>query len=114
MTIQEFYTKLKANPTAITFSETMKVIENNYNFTPTTFTNGNITNLAGSNSGSCKLFAFAKAQKLTQEETLFCFGEHYQNVLENAAGNSHQNIRNFMKTGFEGLSFEGKVLSLKL
>lgn len=113
MSIQQFKTKLKANPTEITFAETMNVIDNNYNFTPTTFTNGDIKNNAGENAGSCKLFAFAKKQKLTKEETLFCFGEHYKNVLEDANGSSHQNIRNFMKTGFEVLSFEGDALVLK-
>ena len=113
MIIQEFKTKLKSNPTSINFADTMQVIEDNYNFTPTTFTNGEITNNTGENSGSCKLFAFAKHQKLRKEETLFCFGEHYKNVLEDEKGDSHQNIRNFMKFGFEGLSFEGEALELK-
>lgn len=113
MIIQEFKTKLKANPTSIVFTETMQVIEDNYNFTPTTFTNGDIKNNAGENSGSCKLFAFAKLQKLQKEETLFCFGEHYKSVLEDKNGDSHQNIRNFIKTGFEGLSFDGEALALK-
>jgi hypothetical protein len=113
MIIQQFLTKLKSNPTSINFADTMQVIEDNYNFTPTTFTNGDIKNKAGENSGSCKLFAFAVAQKLRKEETLFCFGEHYKSVLEDENGDSHQNIRNFIKTGFDGLSFEGEVLELK-
>ena len=113
MIIQQFKTKLKVSPTEINFSETMQVIEDNYNFTPTAFTNGVIKNNAGENSGSCKLFAFAKLQKLQKEEALFCFGEHYKNVLEDINGTSHQNIRNFMKTGFEGLSFDGEALILK-
>ena len=113
MTTQSFIKNLKTNPTEITFADTMQVIENNYNFTPTIFTNGEITNKAGENSGSCKLFAFAKLQQLTKKETLFCFGEHYKSVLEDENGNSHQNIRNFMKIGFDGLSFENNVLELK-
>ncbi|QXP66927.1 HopJ type III effector protein [Polaribacter sp. AHE13PA] len=113
MIIQELKTKLKSNPTSINFADTMQVIEDNFNFTPTIFINGDIKNNAGENSGSCKLFAFAVAQKLTKEETLFCFGEHYKNVLEDENGDSHQNIRNFMKTGFDGLSFEGVALELK-
>ncbi|AUC86033.1 type III effector [Polaribacter sp. ALD11] len=113
MIIQQFKTKLKVNPTEITFVETMQVIEDNYNFTPTTFTNGELKNNAGENIGSCKLFAFAKHQKLTKEETLFCFGEHYKNVLEDKNGTSHQNIRNFIKTGFEGLSFGSDALATK-
>ena len=113
MLIQEFKTKLKVSPTEIKFAETMQVIEDNYNFTPTTFTNGEITNKAGENSGSCKLFAFAVHQKLQKEEVLYCFGEHYKNVLEDEKGDSHQNIRNFMKFGFVGLSFDKVALKLK-
>lgn len=113
MMLNQFKTKLKENPTTITFAETMQVIEENYSFTPTAFTNGEITNKGGENSGSCKLFAFADHQKLTKEETLFCFGEHYRNVLEDESGDSHQNIRNFMKNGFSGLSFDNEALKLK-
>jgi hypothetical protein len=113
MIIQQFKTKLKVSPTEINFAETMQVIEDNYNFTPTAFTNGELKNNAGENTGSCKLFAFAVLQKLQKEETLFCFGEHYKNVLEDENGTSHQNIRNFMKTGFEGLSIENEALKLK-
>lgn len=113
MTTQQFKTKLKENSNSILFAETMQVIEDNYNFTPTEFINGELTNKAGENSGSCKLFAFAVHQQLSKEETLACFGEHYQNVLEDEKGTSHQNIRNFMKTGFESLSFKSEALELK-
>ncbi|WP_248724480.1 HopJ type III effector protein [Seonamhaeicola sp. ML3] len=114
MNIQEFKNKLKANPTGIEFSETMEAIESNYNFTPTAFKNGSLENAEGQNSGSCKLFAFAKAEALTQEETLACFGQFYfDDVLKDPNGEGHQNIRNFMKTGFEGLSFETEPLKKK-
>ncbi|MBU3011604.1 HopJ type III effector protein [Polaribacter vadi] len=113
MSILEFKTKLKENPESILFAETMQIIEENYNFTPTAFTNGEIKNKAEENSGSCKLFAFATHQQLSKEETLACFGEHYRGVLEYKDGTSHQNIRNFMKTGFSGLSFDGDALELK-
>tara|TARA_R110002124_G_scaffold185855_2_gene353399 strand:- start:315 stop:656 length:342 start_codon:yes stop_codon:yes gene_type:complete len=113
MTIQQFKTQLKTTSTSIQFAETMQVIEDNYNFTPTAFTNGNIKNKPGENSGSCKLFAFAIDQQLTKEETLACFGEHYKNVLEDKKGTSHQNIRNFMEFGFDGLTFESEALEIK-
>ena len=113
MTIPEFKTKLKTTPTAISFKETMQVIENYYTFNPTAFTNGDIINNAGENNGSCKLFAFVMHQELTKEETLLCFGEHHQSVLEDKNGILHQNIRNFMQTGFKGLSFENEALTLK-
>ena len=113
MTIPEFKTKLKTTPTAITFKETMQVIEDYYTFNPTAFANGDIINNAGENNGSCKLFAFAMHQELTKEATLFSFGEYYQSVLDDKNGTSHQNIRNFMQTGFKGLSFENEALTLK-
>jgi hypothetical protein len=113
MTFQEFKTKLKTTPTFITFAETMQVIEEHYYFTPTTFTNGNLTNKAEENNGSCKLFTFAMHQELTKAATLACFGAHYKSVLEDVFGTSHRNIRNFMQTGFKGLTFESDALALK-
>lgn len=114
MNITTFLEKLKQNPNAITFPETIAVIEENYDFTPTTFSNGTQHNEAGQNSGSCKLFAFAQLQNLSQEETLACFGAYYfEEVLGDPQGTNHQNIRNFMKLGWEGIQFEGNALALK-
>ena len=70
MTISEFKRKLKENPNNVAFSETIELIEAHYDFTPTSFVNGDLTNKAGENSGSCKVFAFAKAQSLSKEEAL--------------------------------------------
>ena len=111
MTIEQFLTKL--NSSELSFQETMTVIEVNYNFTPTPFINGNEVNKTGENSGSCKLFAFAKDQKLSKEDTLKCFGEHYKNVLETPEGDNHQNIRNFITFGWDKISFEGAALVKK-
>lgn len=112
MTIELFKNKLKNAPKTIEFSETMRTIEVHYNFFPVAFSNGTLQNKSGENSGSCKLFAFAKAQGLSKEETLACFGKFYFNeVLNDPNGSGHQNIRNFMKTGFDGLSFNEEPLS---
>ena len=62
MSIASFLEKVKQTPTQITFPESIAVIEENYNFTPTAFQNGTQHNAAGENSGSCKLFAFAQLQ----------------------------------------------------
>ena len=111
MNITSFKKKLKESPEQIEFSETMNVIETNYSFNPTAFKNGALDNAVGQNSGSCQLFAFAKIQGLSKEETLACFGQYYyDDVLKDPNGNGHQNIRNFMKTGFSGLSFKGEPL----
>lgn len=114
MIIADFLEKLKQDPKNIAFSETIDTIEANYNFTPTAFQNGNTHNAAGTNSGSCKLFAFAQIQQLTKEETLACFGSYYfDEVLGDPDGSNHQNIRNFMVTGWDGIQFEGMALDLK-
>ena len=114
MSITSFLEKLKQTPNDITFPESIAIIEENYDFTPTPFYNGTQHNDAGENSGSCKLFAFAKLQNLSQAETLACFGGYYfEEVLENAEGTNHQNIRNFIKTGWHGIQFEGEALTLK-
>lgn len=46
MAIQQFKTKLKINPSDITFANTMQIIEDNYSFIPTAFVNGEIENQA--------------------------------------------------------------------
>jgi hypothetical protein len=114
MTIAAFLEKLKQTPEAIVFSETIATIEENYDFTPTAFENGSQHNAAGENSGSCKLFSFAEMQNLSEAETLACFGAYYyEDVLKNPNGTDHQNIRNFMKTGWDGIAFYGSALVLK-
>jgi hypothetical protein len=114
MNANAFLEKLKQTPQAISFAETIEIIESNYTFTPTAFQNGNQHNRAGENSGSCKLFAFAKIQQLNQAETLACFGSYYfDEVLGNPEGDNHQNIRNFMQSGWSGIEFEGTALDLK-
>lgn len=114
MRIEEFINKLKTIPKNLEFSETMAVIEANYDFTPTAFKNGTLQNNAGENLGSCKLFAFAKLQEFTKDETLTCFGKYYtEDVLNDPNGTGHQNIRNFMKKGFDGLRFGCEPLKLK-
>ena len=114
MSINTFLDKLKQTPNTITFPETIAVIEENYDFTPTSFENGRQHNAAGENSGSCKLFAFALLQKLSVAETLACFGAYYfEETLGDPNGTNHQNIRNFMITGWDGIQFEGEALLLK-
>ncbi|WP_339707985.1 HopJ type III effector protein [uncultured Kriegella sp.] len=114
MKLETFKKKIKETPTLVEFSETMAVIDENYTFEPTAFTNGSLRNESGQNTGSCKLFAFAKKQALTKEETLACFGSYYfDDVLKNPDGTGHQNIRNFMKAGFEELTFEKNPLEEK-
>ncbi|MDR6968641.1 DNA-binding IscR family transcriptional regulator [Flavobacterium arsenatis] len=113
MTITAFLNQLQEHPKSINFQDTIQVIEGNYNFTPTAFQNGNQYNKVGENNGSCKIFAFAKLQNLSKDATLACFGAYYfEDVLQNPVGTDHQNIRNFMQTGWDGINFEGEALVL--
>jgi hypothetical protein len=112
MNLEEFLTKINEEPERVSFSDTLDTIEGNYSFKPTAFKNGDTFNEAGQNNGSCKIFAFAKKHQLTAQQTLYCFGTYYRNdVLNNPDGDDHQNIRNFMKYGWEGVEFEDEALS---
>ena len=114
MTTISFLEQLQENPKSITFQDTINVIEENYDFEPTAFKNGNQQNNSGENNGSCKIFSFAKLQNLSKEATLACFGSYYfEDVLKNIDGNDHQNIRNFMEFGWNGIHFEGEALRAK-
>ncbi len=114
MKLPDFLAKLEENPMEIAFFETIDTIDTYYKFEPITFKNGDMENEAGQNNGSCKIIAFAKMHDLSKEATLACFGTYYRNdVLKNPDGDDHQNIRNFMKYGWEGIEFEAKALSPK-
>ena len=111
MLLSEFLNKLRTTPKEINFDETMSAIDSLYEFCPSTFRNGALTNPAGSNSGSCKLFAFALRHNLTSEQTLACFGDYYrEDVLKKPDADDHQNIRNFVENGWNGISFVGQPL----
>ena len=111
MTLEE---KIQHSPETITFPEVIAHIDANYDFTPTRFTNGTAVNEADQNNGSCKIFSFAKLHGLTQDQTLALFGDYYRlDVLGNPSGTDHQNIRNFILLGWEGILFEGEALKEK-
>ncbi len=108
------FEQLQKSAGDIQFKEVIAFIDEHYNFTPTKFTNGNTVNEANQNNGSCKVFSFAQLNGLSKEETLNLFGEFYhEDVLKNPDGTDHQNIRNFMQTGWEGIAFEEKALQRK-
>ena len=106
--------QLEKAPETINFKEVIAYIDENYDFTPTKFTNGNTINEANQNNGSCKVFSFAQLKNLSKEQTLSLFGEFYrEDVLNNPDGTDHQNIRNFMKFGWDGISCDGEALKKK-
>jgi hypothetical protein len=115
MTAQDFIKALNAGTTD--FEDCIAMIAENFDYTPTRFKNGlsetAITNEAGKNEGSCKIFAFAKLMDLDEARTLKCFGRFYQDVLSTPEASDHQNIRNFMKDGWLGIVFDSNALHLR-
>lgn len=98
----------------VAFETVMAVIEAHYDFTPTGFQNGDQYNEPGTNNGSCKIFAFAKLHQLDEQSTLNAFGDYYyEDVLNHPQAKDHANIRNFMKSGWLGIQFEGDALQPK-
>ncbi|KGK43128.1 type III effector [Nitrincola sp. A-D6] len=96
---------------SVNFTQTIECIDGYYDFTPTPFQNGDQSNPAGSNTGSCKILAFAQLQGLSEAATLNAFGDYYLvDVLQHPDADDHQNIRNFMRHGWSGVTFEGQAL----
>jgi len=94
------------------------LINEHYHYQPTDFKNGltehALLNKAGTNEGSCRIFAFAQLHGLTEIQTLNLFGDFYrQDVLNNPDGNNHPNIRNFLRDGWKGILFDGVALTPK-
>lgn len=111
--LDDFFIQLSTEPDSISFTQTISTIDHYYDFTPMAFQNGELFNQAGENNGSCKIFAFGLLHQLSEPQTLQLFAEYYRQVLDTPKGNDHQNIRNFLCTGWAGISFSGNALSLK-
>ncbi len=104
--------QVKQSSSEIDFAEVIDAVDSDWDYTPTSFTNGEIVNDAGTNEGSCKILALAKHFELNQDQTVALFGHYYRDdVLGNPDGDDHGNIRNFMKTGWDGVSFENPPLT---
>ncbi|WP_150912626.1 HopJ type III effector protein [Marinobacter halotolerans] len=88
------------------FSDTLELISQSFDYQPVSFRNGPLANAAGENEGSCRVFSLAQYCNLNESDTLRLFAEHYQQVLDDPAGESHGNIRQFMTTGWSGVSFD--------
>ena len=70
--LQEFFAKLRNKD--VDFEDTIKVINELYEYQPTRFTNGVtavVINEAGQNEGSCRIFAFALLNNYKNEYSYF-------------------------------------------
>ena len=114
MTAENLLNKIRNHPDEINFNEVIDYISEYYQYTPARFSNGGVINEAGSNEGSCKIFAFGLQEGLSEAETLTCFGSYYRDeVLSTPTADNHANIRSFMKHGWQGIHFDTKALSKK-
>lgn len=112
--LEAFFRQLSTEPESISFAQTIALIDALYEFTPTAFKNGEQMNAAGENNGSCKILAFALLHQLSEAQTLQLFGDYYRlEVLPDIKGSNHSNIRNFIRTGWDGIEFFGAPLSGK-
>ena len=113
MNTQQYLAKLRSGED-MEFSDFICLIAKEYNFITISFKNGDLNNKADENQGSAKVFCFGLLHGLSEQETLRCFGEHYQSVLDSPAkDSSHLNIRNFILSGWQGVLIDASVLSRK-
>lgn len=108
--------KIHSTPLEISFEEIIQFVDNNYQYTPTEFINGDnehaVLNKAGENEGSCKVFSFAQLHNLNKEQTLHCFGDYYRvDVLQHPNNKDHANIRTFIEFGWEHIKFNSHTLT---
>ena len=101
------------NNKEIKFSDVLQFIEAHYTHTPAAFKNGEQLNAATENQGSAKVLRFAQLNKLSETDTLRLFAEHYDDVVATPNAVNHQNIRQFMQSGWEGVRFESEALNEK-
>ena len=114
MELELFLNRLETQPKSIEFPDVIELINGLYTYIPTAFRNCEMHSEAGQNTGSCKIFAFARLHELSKEQTLSLFGAYYRaDVLKTPEGDSHPNIRQFMKTGWEDIEFDGVPLRAK-
>ncbi|VAW57937.1 Type III effector HopPmaJ [hydrothermal vent metagenome] len=113
MNIAHYLNQLRKAPSSISFENTLSAIDSHYQFTATAFTNGALSNVANENNGSCKIFAFAQLQNLSEKQTLHCFGDYYRkDVLQNPNAENHPNIRSFIVSGWAGITFGRLALTI--
>lgn len=95
------------------FADTLAFVETWYDFTPTAFNNGHVPNQADQNQGSAKVFALSQLLKMTKEQTLGCFGEHYRDVLATPDVDNHHNLRRVLREGNGNIKFDQFPLQAK-
>lgn len=95
------------------FADTLAFIGQWFDFKPTAFRNGSVSNAADQNQGSCRVLAMALQLGLTAEQALKCFGEHYRDVLATPGVDNHHNLRRLQAEGLVNIVFDSPPLHRK-
>jgi len=104
-----FNANVEMDADSLKFEEVMELIDTHFESGLIEFKNGNIVNKPGENEGSAKLLSYAALSEFDKDTTLKLWGQYYREVLADPDGDSHQNIRNFMKSGWDGVPFENGI-----
>jgi len=113
MNTNEYLERLRSG-IKMNFSDFTNLIDQEYEFLNVAFKNNDLINSKEENQGSAKVFCFGLMHSLSEEDTIRCFGEHFQSVIDNPENhNSHLNIRRFMNNGWNGVLINQNALKLK-
>ena len=107
---QELLAQLQAGTAK--FSDVLAYIEARYQHTPTAFQNGAQHNAATENQGSAKVF-FCQVTRFRPSTNFKFICRALRICIGYPRGNDHQNIRQFMQNGWDGVKFEGQALTEK-
>ena len=113
MNTNEYLEKLRSG-VKMNFSDLTNLIDQEYEFLNVAFKNNDLINSKEENQGSAKVFCFGLMHSLSEEDTIRCFGEHYQSVIDEPKNNnSHLNIRSFISNGWKEVLINQNALKLK-
>lgn len=97
---------------AHSFADTLAFIDRWFHYSPSAFDFHELHSTADQNQGSCKILALAQLLKLSPQQALLCFGEHYRQ-LNMSEETTHLNLRKLAQQGLTEIHFERFPLTQK-
>eukprot|EP00584_Thalassiosira_punctigera_P008337 CAMPEP_0172529752 /NCGR_PEP_ID=MMETSP1067-20121228/3743_1 /TAXON_ID=265564 ORGANISM="Thalassiosira punctigera, Strain Tpunct2005C2" /NCGR_SAMPLE_ID=MMETSP1067 /ASSEMBLY_ACC=CAM_ASM_000444 /LENGTH=210 /DNA_ID=CAMNT_0013313871 /DNA_START=35 /DNA_END=667 /DNA_ORIENTATION=+ len=108
-----FNANLEMSGDDLMFDEFITLCDEQYEYGLIEFKNGDITNGPGENDGSAKVLSYAALADFDKDMTLKLWGQYYRDVVATPEKDDHQNIRNFMKYGWDGVDFSNGIALTK-
>mmetsp|Transcript_14527 Transcript_14527/g.35245 ORF Transcript_14527/g.35245 Transcript_14527/m.35245 type:complete len:217 (-) Transcript_14527:2641-3291(-) len=108
-----FNANVEMDADTLKFEDVIELIDTHYETGLIEFKNGDIVNKPGENEGSAKVLSYAALSEMDKDTTLKLWGQYYRDVLKTPDGTDHANIRNFMKSGWDGVPFENGIALTK-